>query len=428
MNEQNSTTFALIGARRPGKDGLYDLLVSDGRIAALKRQGGLDIPSDLKRVEAGGLLLMASMIDAHVHLREPGYEYKEDIQSGLAAAAHGGFGAVMPMANTKPVNDNAPTTRLMLEQAAKHHPNGPRLYPVGALTVGLEGKELAPMGELKEAGVVALSNDGRPVNNSELFRRGMEYAATWGLKVIDHCEDADLARGWHMNEGISSSGLGVKGQPGVGEAMQVARDILLAEYLNIPVHLAHISCRQSVDLIRWGKERGVQVTAETCPHYLLLHDGNLAEYNTAFKVSPPLRSPEDVKAVRWAVQDGTIDILVTDHAPHAAHEKEVPLDQAPCGLIGLESALPLTYGLVRNGLISEERLEELWSANPAGIFKLPVNAFNPGDFADFILFDPNEEWVYSRENIHSKSTNSPWLDKPMQGRVKAHWLGGIKIV
>ena len=208
----------------------------------------------------------------YVHLREPGFEYKEDIASGLSAAAHGGFGAVMCMANTKPVNDAASVTRYMLERAKAAHPHGPRLYPVGALTLGLDGKELAPMGELAEAGCAAFSNDGRPVMNSELFRRAIEYAAQWGKVVIDHCEDAHLAAGTHMNEGVVSGRIGVAGQSTVAEAMQVARDILLAEYLNLPVHLAHISCRQSADLIRFAKERGVPVTAETCPHYLHLDD------------------------------------------------------------------------------------------------------------------------------------------------------------
>jgi dihydroorotase len=406
----------------------YDVLAVNGRIATCGPSGTLDAPSGVEVVDAGGLRLFPSFIDSHVHLREPGYEYKEDIASGLTAAAHGGFGAVLAMGNTKPVNDAASVTRYMLEKAALHHPNGPRLLPVGALTVGLEGKEISPMAELAEAGCVAFSNDGRPVTNTEIFRRGMEYAAQWGRIVIDHCEDEFLAQGTHMNEGDVSGRIGVKGQPSVAEALHVARDILLSEYLDIPVHLAHISGRQSVDLIRSAKERGISVSAETCPHYLLLDESCLANYDTAAKVSPPLRSPEDVDALRKAVREGVIDIFVTDHAPHAAHEKEQPLDEAPNGLIGLETALPLTYELIRQGLITERDFVRMWHLGPARIFNISVNTFAPGDPADFFLFDPALAWTPNRETLHSKSLNTPFLGRPMQGKVTAHWLGGRKIV
>lgn len=406
----------------------HDVLAVNGRIVACGPSGTLDAPSGVEVVDAGGLRLFPSFIDAHVHLREPGYEYKEDIASGLTAAAHGGFGAVLAMGNTKPVNDAASVTRYMLEKAALHHPKGPRLLPVGALTVGLEGKELSPMGELAEAGCVAFSNDGRPVTNTEIFRRGMEYAAQWGRIVIDHCEDEFLAKGAHMNEGDVSGRIGVKGQPPVAEALHVARDILLSEYLDIPVHLAHISARQSVDLIRHAKERGIRVSAETCPHYLLLDESRLADYDTAAKVNPPLRGPEDVEALRKAVREGVIDIFVTDHAPHAAHEKEQPLDEAPSGLIGLETALPLTYELIRQGLITERDFVRMWHSSPARIFNIAVNTFAPGDPADFFLFDPALAWTPNRETLHSKSLNTPFLGLPMRGKVTAHWLGGCKIV
>ncbi|MDL2306498.1 dihydroorotase [Desulfovibrio sp. OttesenSCG-928-C06] len=418
--------FLLKGARRH-EHASFDVLVENGRIAAAGPSGSIEAPSGVESVQAEGKLLFPSFIDAHVHLREPGYEYKEDIQSGLTAAAYGGFGAVMAMANTNPVNDNASVTKSMLEKARLTHPHGPALYPIGALSTGLDGKELAPMGELAEAGAKAISNDGKPVKNNELFRHAVEYAATWNLKVIDHCEDPDLAAGWQMNEGKSAMELGLKGQPGVGEAIQVARDVMLAEYLNLPVHLAHISCRQSVELIRWAKTRGVKVTAETCPHYLLLDDTALASYSTLLKVSPPLRGKDDVAAMREAVADGTIDIFATDHAPHAAHEKEVEFDQAPCGFIGLETAVALTWALVEQGVLTGRRFEELWASGPADIFNLPVNGFKAGDPADFFLFDPAESWVVNRESIHSKSLNSPWLGQELKGRVSAHWLGGVRI-
>ncbi len=409
-------------------DRLSEVLAVDGRIIACGPSGSLDIPTQAERVDAQKQRLFPSFIDAHTHLREPGHEYKEDIASGLSAAAHGGFGAVLAMANTKPVNDSASVTRYMLEKAALHHPKGPRLLPVGALTVGLEGKELAAMGELAEAGCVAFSNDGRPVSNTEIFRRGMEYAAQWGRIVIDHCEDEFLAKDTHMNEGARSCALGVKGQPTVAEALHVARDILLSEYLNIPVHLAHISSSQSVELIRYAKERGIKVSAETCPHYLVLDESRIGHYDTAAKVNPPLRTPADVEALRAAVREGLFDIFVTDHAPHAAHEKEQPLDEAPNGLIGLETALPLTYALVRQGILCEKDFIRMWHTGPARIFNISVNTFAPGDPADFFLFDPDIEWTPGRDTLHSKSLNTPFLGCPLRGKVTAHWLGGCEML
>ena len=414
------------------KNALYlgkpmDVHVRAGRIEKFVPAGSAEISGDVPVHDAAGAILFPSFIDAHVHLREPGYEYKEDIRSGLEAAAYGGFGAVMPMANTKPVNDNAAVTRLMLDKAARHWPNGPRIFPVGAATVGLEGVELAPMAELAAAGCVAISNDGKGVSSAEMFRRCMEYAANYGLIVIDHCEDATLARGAHMNEGKTSTALGVKGQSVVAEAVQVARDILLAEYLGIPVHIAHVSCAQSVELLAWAKSRGVPVTAETCPHYLLLDDTALMGYEPNAKVNPPLRTPKDVAAVRAAVKSGVIDMLVTDHAPHAAHEKEVPLDEAPNGISGLDTAVTLTYALIREGALDEADGIRLWCEAPARTFKLPRNGFEAGDPADFFLFDPRIIWTPGPRTMHSKSANTPFLGRELRGRVCAHWIGGVRV-
>lgn len=421
-----SQTFCLENARYLGEP--VDVHVRDGLIEALVRAGERPPVPDARTEDARGLVLFPSFIDAHVHLREPGFEYKEDIRSGLKAAAFGGFGAVMPMANTRPVNDTASVTEFMLAQAKTSWPHGPRLYPVAAATIGLKGEELSPLGELAAAGCVAVSNDGVGVASAEMFRRCMEYAASCGLTVIDHCEDPALARGSHMNEGATSARLGVKGQPTVAEALHVARDILLAEYLNLPVHLAHISCEQSVALIAWAKERGVPVTAETCPHYLLLDDTALAGYDPMAKVNPPLRTPRDIAAIREAVKSGVIDILVTDHAPHAAHEKETPLDEAPNGISGLDTAVALTYGLIREKALEERDLIRLWCEGPARIFRLPANAFAPGDPADFFLFDPDEAWTVSPESMHSKSANTPFLGQELRGRVRAHWIGGVRVV
>lgn len=405
-----------------------DLLARDGRIQSVAPAKSAPAPADVATVDAGGQILFPSFIDAHTHLREPGYEWKEDIASGLSAAAAGGFGAVMCMGNTRPINDKAAVTRLMLEKAQLAHPHGPRLYPVGALTVGLEGAELAPMGELAAAGCVAFSNDGRPVPNTEVFRRGVEYAAMWGKKVIDHCEDPYLAKGTHMNEGITSGRIGVKGQPTVAEALHVARDILLAEYMGLPVHLAHISCRQSVELIIWAKNKGLPVTAETCPHYLCFDDSLLGGYDTGAKVCPPLRQPDDVEYLRAALADGVFDLLVTDHAPHASHEKEVPLDESPNGFVGLETAISLSYDLVRRGAITEQQLVQLWSKGPAQLFDLPSGTLSPGDIADFFLFDPEAEWLVSAETLRSKSCNTPLLGKTIRGKVTGHWMNGRRIV
>ena len=421
-----STSFLLTNARLKGRP--VDILVENGLIAQVEPKGEINAPTHCPTIDGDGKIVMPSLIDCHVHLREPGFEYKEDIQSGLRAAAHGGFGGVMPMANTAPTNDTGSVTATMLAKAKQHWPHGPRIYPVGAATIGLKGKQMAPIKELKDAGCVAISNDGLPVGGAEMFRRCMEYANTYGLIVIDHCEDSTLAKDAHMNEGITSGKIGVKGQATVAESMQVARDILLSEYLDIPVHLAHISCEQSVELIRWAKARGVKVTAETCPHYLLLDDTELTNYSAFAKVNPPLRTPKDVKAMRKAVKDGTIDIFVTDHAPHADHEKEVPLDEAPNGLTGLDLALPLTWTLVEGGMLSEEEFLNLWCYSPASIFNLPVNTFEQGAPADFFLFDPKQKWVVTPHALHSKGKNTPYLGKTMKGKVTDHWMGGVKIV
>ncbi|QCC86304.1 dihydroorotase [Desulfovibrio desulfuricans] len=403
-----------------------DLLVRHGKIVTMTPAGHKTYDSR-EVFDAQGLMLMPSCTDAHAHLREPGFEYKEDIASGLEAAARGGFATIMCMANTRPVNDSASVTRAMLDSARKSHPQGPRLCPIAAATVGLKGEEMSPLAELKDAGCVAVSNDGRPLENAELVRRIMEYGADLDLVLIDHCEDPHLAKGWRMHEGVTSGLLGVKGQPAAGEANQAMRDIMLAEYLQIPVHIAHVSAALTVDCIAWGKARGVKVTAETCPHYLLLDETALEGYNTQAKVSPPLRTAADREALRRAVKDGTIDILATDHAPHAAHEKEGTLDDAMCGFTGLDLAVSLTWGLVTEGVLNEADLHRLWSQRPAEIFNLPRNGFAPGDPADFFLFDPAETWVPSPQNLYSKSCNTPFLGKPLQGRVKHHWIGGQQL-
>ncbi|WP_291330285.1 dihydroorotase [Desulfovibrio sp. UCD-KL4C] len=404
-----------------------DLLVADGKVLDI-------IPSSdsmyegAEVVAARGYLLMPSLTDVHTHLRDPGFEYKEDIVSGLKAAAHGGFSNIMCMANTSPVNDNAVVTSEMIRKARATFPNGPRLFPIGALTKKLEGEELTSMHDLASAGCVAFSNDGIPVKNTELFRRALEYASDTEKPVIDHCEDSYLELGAGMNEGAVSSLLGLAGQPDVAEAAQVARDLLFAEYLDIHIHLAHISCRKSVELIAWAKKRGVKVTAETCPHYLLLTEEAVEGYGTNTKVNPPLRTADDVEALLQAIREGVIDMFATDHAPHAAHEKEVEFMVAPCGISGIDSALSLTWSLVTSGKITFDDFIRMWTTAPCKTFSLPLNRFKKGDVADFFLFAPDEEWTLCAETMHSKSKNTPFLGQTLKGRVISHFLGGKKIV
>lgn len=425
---RGATWFGALKGKKAKKGGQpVDLFVAKGRVVALAPAGSLDLKA-AKEIDARGLVLLPSLTDVHTHLREPGQEYKEDIASGLAAAAFGGFSNILCMANTRPVNDTASVTEFMLDQAKKSWPHGPRLYPIGALTKGLKGEELAPMADLKAAGCAAFSNDGRPVASTELFRRAVEYAQDLGRIVIDHCEDPWLAPAAGMNEGTVSSRLGLPAQPDIAEAIQVARDVLLAEYLKAPIHLAHVSCEKSVALIRFAKARGVDVTAETCPHYLALTEAECAGFSAGAKVSPPLRTAADVEALLAALADGTVDMLATDHAPHAAHEKEVEFDAAPCGISGLDTALATTWALVRAGKLPYDAFIRAWTTAPCARFGLPVNAFAPGDVADFVLFDQNAEWVVSAESMKSKSKNTPLLGRTLRGRVSGHFLAGKSVL
>jgi len=393
------------------------LWLRDGRIVVPESS----VPEGAKQFDLQGKWVVPGLIDMHVHLREPGQEYKETIASGTRAAAAGGFTAVACMPNTNPVNDTAAVTRFILEQAAK---GSARVYPVGAISKGSGGTGLAEYGELAAAGVVALSDDGQPVVDSQLMRRAMEYAASHGLFVISHAEELSLSRNGSMNEGQVSTRLGLRGIPWAAESIMVYRELALAELTGSHVHIAHVSTGAATDLIRQAKKRGVRVTAETTPHYFTLTEEAVGEYNTNAKMSPPLRTEEDRQAIRLGLQDGTFDAIATDHAPHSVLEKQVEFDHAANGIIGLETSLSLTLALVRAGVIQEGRLVELMSSAPARILGVSGGTLAIGDVADITVIDPNRKFLFTEDRIVSLSRNTPFLGWQMQGKAVLTLLGG----
>ncbi len=397
-------------------DRIGDLVIKDGLIA----DAAQPVAADLPVIDAAGCWVVPGLIDMHVHLREPGEEYKEDIVSGALAAASGGFTAVACMPNTKPVNDNATVTAVIMARAAEA---AARVYPVGAISLGSDGHQLAEFGEMKAAGIVAVTDDGRPVRDSQLMRRALEYASDFGLPVISHSEEASLSTGV-MNEGPVSTQLGLKGIPTAAEAIMVYREIALAEFTGARVHIAHVSTAMSIDLIRAAKARGVRVTAETAPHYFTLTDEAVIGYDTNTKMNPPLRSAADRAAIRAALADGTLDAIATDHAPHSILEKELEFDAAANGIIGLETALPLGLALVRDGLLDAGQLVRLMSTNPATILGVTGGNLNLGAPADITLIDPQQEFIFAADQILSKSRNTPFLGWSMQGRAVLTMMGG----
>ncbi len=398
------------------RDETGDLLILDGCIAA----PGTTPPDGVEEIDARGCWIVPGLIDMHVHLREPGEEYKEDILSGTKAAAVGGFTAVACMPNTRPVNDCASVTARILERARE---GSCRVYPVGAISRGCGGEALAEFGELRAAGAVAVSDDGLPVRNSQLMRRALEYAGDHGLTVISHSEEPSLSRGV-MNEGVVSTRLGLKGIPAAAEAIMVYRDIALAEYTARAVHIAHVSTAMSVELIRSARARGVQVSGETAPHYFTLTEEAVTGYRTNAKMNPPLRSEADRQAVREALADGTLEVIATDHAPHSILEKEVEFDLAANGIIGLETALPLSLALVREGLLTPLQLVERMAVAPAAILGVEGGSLSPGKPADITLIDPELEFEYTEAEVVSRSHNSPFLDWQLQGRAVLTMVDG----
>lgn len=398
-----------------------DLLIENGKIAKISRKDQKKQTERADIFDLTGKWIMPGFIDMHVHLREPGEEYKETIATGTRAAAAGGFTGVACMPNTIPVNDHQAIASLIL---AKAKDVSARVYPVGCISKAGEGEALAEFGELKKAGVVAVTDDGRPVSNSQLMRRALEYAENHKLVVISHSEEMALSRNGVMNEGGLSTRLGLKGIPCIAEEIMVYRDLALAEYTGQPIHLAHISTRESVNLIRRAKDKGCAVTAETAPHYFSLTEAAVDQYDTRAKMNPPLRTDDDVLAIREALKDGTIDAIATDHAPHSQLEKDVEFDLAANGIIGLETAIPLTLALIREGIFDAARMIELLSINPARILGVEGGALTIGNPADITVIDPDKEFVYSIDKIVSKSKNSPFIDWLLQGKAVLTIMGG----
>ncbi len=405
-----------------GLEAERDLLIRDGRIVAIDEhinEKGAEI------FDAARLIVAPGFIDLHVHLREPGFEYKETIASGARAAVAGGFTSVCCMPNTNPVNDNSSVTSFIIEQARAAKMAS--VFPIGAITQGSKGEQLAEIGEMKSAGIVAISDDGKPVSDSGIMRRAMEYSRDFDLVVVDHCEDCCGAAGWAMHEGEYSALMGLNGLPGAAEDLHVARDITLAELTGARVHIAHISTARSVEMVRQAKDRGLAVTCEVTPHHFTLSDKDVYEsgYDTNFKMAPPLRSPSDIEAIIEGLRDGTIDAIATDHAPHHANEKMLEFDRAPNGIVGLETAVSLTLDrLVHRGVITLARMVELLSSNPARIFKLDRGTLKAGAVADLTIFDPNKQVKVDASRFRSKSRNTPFDGWELRGAPVATIIGG----
>lgn len=409
---------------KTGLDCVADILIYEGIIQEIGNnidEAGCEI------IDAKGMYVLPGLVDAHCHLRDPGYEYKEDIESGTRSAAKGGYTSVACMPNTNPVLDNEAMIKYVINKAKADAIVN--VYPIGAVSKGLKGEELSEIGELKFAGAVAISDDGRPVDNSSLMKKAMQYASMFDITIISHCEDLDLVDEGLMNEGYQSSILGLKGNPAPAEEVMIARDLILAEYTKATIHIAHVSTELGVDLIRNAKRRGVRVTAETCPHYFTLTDKACEGFNTNAKVNPPLRTQKDVDAIIEGLKDGTIDIISTDHAPHHIDEKNVEFKIASNGMVGFETAFPLaiTY-LVKPGHLTLKALISKMSFNPSKMLGLNKGSIEVGASADLMIFDMNEEYKVDISKLKSKSKNSPFDGFELYGQPQYTIVGGNPVV
>lgn len=398
----------------PGNlDAFKDIIIKDGLISDIIEPGADDSQNGLQVVDAQGKIVVPGLIDIHVHLREPGHEYKETIETGAKAAAKGGFTLVCSMPNTDPVNDNAQVTTFIISRAKQA--GSAKVLPAGAITVGLKGENLSEIYEMKQAGAVAVTDDGRPVESSNMMRRALEYCRDLDLPVFVHAEDLSLADGGSMNEGETATLYGIKGIPNSAESVMVVRDIELAELTDSSVHFCHISTWESIEAIRQAKARGIKVTCETAPHYFTLTDADIRDYDTHFKMNPPLRSEKDRQSVIKGLADGTIDAIASDHAPHSAMEKDVEFDMAAFGIIGLETSLPLSLKLVQEGFLTMDQLIEKMSKAPARIIGLN-NDLTPGKKADLTIIDPDKEYIIDPETFESRSRNTPFAGFKVRGK------------
>jgi len=398
-------------------EGRAELLIEDGKIKTLAAGEKIKNAKGAEVFDAEGMYVLPGLIDMHTHLREPGFEHKETIRTGTLAALKGGFTTVCAMPNTNPVNDNAGITEFILKKAERE--GNANVLPIGAITKGQKGEELAEMYMMLSAGCIAFSDDGNPVASSLTMRRALEYARGFHALIISHSEDPRLSEGGVMNEGFLSISMGLKGVPSVSEEVFIYRDIALAEYTGAKIHIAHVSTEGSVRIIRQAKERGVHVTAETCPHYFSLTEDAVAGYNTNAKVNPPLRSEKDVEAIKEGLRDGTIDLIATDHAPHSLEEKTREFDNAPFGISGLETALPLGMELVRGGVLSLKDLVSKLTIQPAKILQISKGSLREGADAELCVFDPDKEYVLDPAALLSRGKNTPFAGHRMKGAVVA---------
>lgn len=409
---------------KTGLNGVNDLLVTDGYITEIA--GNID-EDGCEIIDAKGKYVLPGLVDAHCHLRDPGFEYKEDIESGTRSAAMGGFTSIACMPNTNPVADSESVIKYILNKAKQE--GYVNVYPIGAISKGLKGEELAEIGELKFAGAVAISDDGKPVINSSLMKKALQYASMFDMTVISHCEDLDLAEDGVINEGYTSTIMGLKGIPAAAEETMVSRELILSEYIGVPIHIAHVSTALSVEMIRNAKKRGVKVTCETCPHYFSLTEEACEGYNTYAKVNPPLRTAADVQAIIEGIADDTIDIIATDHAPHHADEKNIEFSLAANGLVGFETALSLAVThLVKPAIISISKLVEKMSLNPSKILSINKGTLEIGSTADITIIDINEKITVDPGKFQSKSKNSPFGGMELTGSVWGTIVGGKVIV
>ena len=397
-----------------GIGGVMDILVEDGRVAVIGSE--LTAPS-ARVIDARGLTVCAGLVDMHVHLREPGFEYKETIQTGCLAAARGGFTSIAPMPNTRPATDCPERIALVRQKAAQAC--GVHVWPIGAVTWGQKGQALTDAAALKKAGAVALSDDGMPVQNANLLRDALIRCRRQELTILSHCEDADMVKNYAVNEGRVSRALGLPGRPAIAEELQVMRDAMLAEETGAAVHICHISTARSVEIVRQFKKKGVPITCETCPQYFTLTEDELLSRGTLARVNPPLRTRLDVEGILAGLKDGTIDVIATDHAPHSAEEKARPLPEAPSGMVGLETALAVTLtSLYHTGVMDLSDILRKMTINPAFILRIPKGRLSLGGGADFTIFDPDEEWTVDPEQFASKGRNTPFAGRTLKGRVK----------